>query len=360
MSGTVRATLERASPARIARRPTRPQLIKAVHHDGAAAVRFFRAAGTAEPVLHRHDDPGGRVLDGDAGPRPAGRAGRPVLPRPGRRARHRRLGGRPAAVRHHPALPARPAGGGPDHDDGGPADRAARAPAARPVPGADHADAGGQHHGGAGHGELPERRPRVPRLQRQPAAHPADPPAQHRGQRPGLLPLLDGGRDLDVRAGPGAHQDQAGARLGGDQAERARRAGRGDQHLVLQAVGVRAGVLHHRRRGRRAGRRDPLPVLDQLPDPGLDHAARRDADGRRVQPVGRGDRRVPLPVPPRPAQQLGRLGRLAHHLVRARRAPGADHRAGRAGRPGAQGPGPAAPSAGPPPAPQVHAGGDAE
>src|SRR6266581_2094023 len=29
MSGTVRATLERASPARIARRPSRPQLIKA-------------------------------------------------------------------------------------------------------------------------------------------------------------------------------------------------------------------------------------------------------------------------------------------------------------------------------------------
>jgi hypothetical protein len=29
VSGTVRATLERASPARIARRPSRPQLIKA-------------------------------------------------------------------------------------------------------------------------------------------------------------------------------------------------------------------------------------------------------------------------------------------------------------------------------------------
>jgi len=29
VSGTVRATLERASPARITRKPTRPQLIKA-------------------------------------------------------------------------------------------------------------------------------------------------------------------------------------------------------------------------------------------------------------------------------------------------------------------------------------------
>ena len=34
--------------------------------------------------------------------------------------------------------------------------------------------------------------------------------------------------------------------------------------------------------------RAPLPVLDRLPDPGLDHAARGGPDGRRLQPVGRG------------------------------------------------------------------------
>ena len=33
---------------------------------------------------------------------------------------------------------------------------------------------------------------------------------------------------------------------------------------------------------------DALPVLDQLHHPGLDHPARGGADGRRVQPVGRG------------------------------------------------------------------------
>ena len=106
------------------------------------------------------------------------------------------------------------------------------------------------------------------------------------------------------------------------------------------AGGVLAGAIHY------------LYSIN-FPDPGLDHAAGRGADGRRVQPVGRGDRRVALPVPARPAQQLGRLGRLADHLVRHRCAPGADDRAGRAGRPGAQGPGPAAPSAGPPPPPQA-------
>src|SRR5438034_914587 len=75
--------------------------------------------------------------------------------------------------------------------------------------------------------------------------------------------------------------------LGGDPAERAGGAGRGDQHHAVQAVGVRARLVHHRRGRRRAGGRRPLPVLDHLPDPGVDHTAGRGADGRRLQHVGR-------------------------------------------------------------------------
>ena len=339
----MRDTLIRADPRNASRKPEPPAADQDSDHDNIGAVHPVRPAAAAEPVLHRHDDPGGRVLDGHAGARCPGRPRRPGLPGPGRGAGHRRLGRCPAAVRHHPALPGDPARGGPDHDGGGPAHRAARAPAARPVPGPDHADVRGRDHRGAGHGELPERRPRLHRLQRQPGAHPADPPAQHRVRRPGLLPLLGHRRDSDVPAGPGPHENQARPRLGRDPAERAGRAGRRHQHLALQALGLRPGLVHHRRGRRRAGRRGALPVLDRLPDPGLDHPAGRDADGRGLQHVGRRGGRAAVPVPPRPAEQLGCLGRLADHPVRPGRAPGADHRAGRPGRPGAQGPGPPRP-----------------
>ena len=86
-------------------------------------------------------------------------------------------------------------------------------------------------------------------------------------------------------------RSKAGPRLGGDPPERVGGARRRDQHHALQAVGVRAGVVRHRRRRRPARRRLPLPVLDRLPDPGLDHAAGRRADGRRLQHVGRDRRR---------------------------------------------------------------------
>jgi len=75
--------------------------------------------------------------------------------------------------------------------------------------------------------------------------------------------------------------------MGGDPAERARGAGRGDQRHSVQAVGVRAGLVHHWRRRGRAGRCRAVPVLDRFPHPGFDHAAGRGADGRRLQPVGR-------------------------------------------------------------------------
>ena len=64
---------------------------------------------------------------------------------------------------------------------------------------------------------------------------------------------------------------QAGTRLGRDSRERAGGACRRRQHHALQALGVRARVIRHRRRGlpaRGAGRR---AAGDHLPDAGLAH-----------------------------------------------------------------------------------------
>ena len=162
--------------------------------------------------------------------------------------------------------------------------------------------------------------------------------AQPDGRRPGLLPLLGSGRDRDVRAGPGPHQDEVRPRLGGDQAARARRAGPGINTTLykLWAFALASFLTGVTDGG--AGCRGPLPLLDQLPHPGLDHAVGRGDDGRRLQLTGRGGGGPALPVAAL-AEQLGRVGRLADHLVRARRVAGADHGAGRAGRPVAQGPG---------------------
>ena len=69
-----------------------------------------------------------------------------------------------------------------------------------------------------------------------------------------VLPLFGGRRRADVPARAGAPALRARARLGGDPPERVRRARGRDQHHAVQAVGVRAGVVHHRR-GRRPARR---------------------------------------------------------------------------------------------------------
>ena len=66
-----------------------------------------------------------------------------------------------------------------------------------------------------------------------------------------------------------ARARQARARVGGDPPERARGAGRRRQHHALQAVGVRARLVHDRRGRRPAGRRRRRAV--HLPVP---HAAR--------------------------------------------------------------------------------------
>ena len=84
---------------------------------------------------------------------------------------------------------------------------------------------------------------------------------------------------------------QAGARLGVDPRERAGGARRRRQHHALQALGVRARVVRHRRRrlpARSAGR---SAARDHLPDPGLAHPGRDGADRRHLQPLGRGRRR---------------------------------------------------------------------
>ena len=88
------------------------------------------------------------------------------------------------------------------------------------------------------------------------------------------------------------------------QSESAALAGR-DQHHALQAVGVRARLVHHRRRRWAGGRQLPLPELADVRDPGLDHAARGRADGRRLQHVGRDRGRVPAEVPARRCSTTG-------------------------------------------------------
>ena len=113
----------------------------------------------------------------------------------------------------------------------------------------------GRDHGRADHDQLPQRRQWLHRLQRQHRPHPADPPPGDRDHRPGVLPLLGDRRDPDVPARARAHPRAPGTRVGGDPPERVGGAGGRHQHHLLQAVGVRAGVVRHRRRRRPAGRR---------------------------------------------------------------------------------------------------------
>ena len=86
---------------------------------------------------------------------------------------------------------------------------------------------------------------------------------------------------------------QARAGLGGDPPERAGGARGRREHHALQAVGVRAGVVHDRRGRRAAGRRASASSTRT--------SSRRrtrslllavGADGRHLQPVGRGRRRA--------------------------------------------------------------------
>ncbi len=305
-------------------------------------------------------DPGGDLLDRHARARSAGRTRGHGVARSGGGAGDGRVGRRAPAVRDRASVPDRAAGRGADHDGAGDAGRAPGPADERSVSGADHADAGGRDHGRARHDQLPQRRPRLHRLRRQYRPHPADPPAERRDQRSGVLPLLGHRGDPDVPVGARARPRAAGTGLGGDPPERVGRAGGRHQHDVLQALGVRAGVVRHRRRRRPGGRQLPLPELADVRDPGFDHAAGRGADGRCVQHVGRDHRRVPAEVPAGAAQQLGRVPRLADDPVRHRRAPGPDDRAARTRRPGAEGPRAPRATASWPVRPSASAGGRAE
>ena len=197
-------------------------------------------------------------------------------------------------------VPDRDAHRRPDHDGARDDGRPARAAPQRPVPRAHHADARGRDHRGPDRDELPQRRPRVPRPHRVGDGQHRDPPTCDRRERPGLLPLHGRRRRGDVPARALAHPLQAGPRLGRDPPERARRARRGREHHALQALGLRARVVHDRRRRRpaRGERRQALHL--PVPDPRLDHPARGVPDGRHLQLVGRGHRGHLHEAPARP------------------------------------------------------------
>ena len=85
-------------------------------------------------------------------------------------------------------------------------------------------------------------------------SHPPDPPAQHRDLRYRLLSLLGDRRGAHVPTRARARARAPGQSVGRDPPERIGGARRRDQHHLLQAVGIRAGVVRHRRRRRPARR----------------------------------------------------------------------------------------------------------
>ena len=132
-------------------------------------------------------------------------------------------------------------------------------------------------------------------------------------------------------------QRQAGTGVGGDPPEPGDRRRRRGQHDLLQAVGVRPGVVHRRGRRSDAGVGDWWGEHQPVPGAELDHPARRRPDGRRLQHLGGGRGSVAVTPPAGAARRLGRVDRAADDPVRDRRPTGADDGARRPGRPGAEG-----------------------
>ena len=178
-------------------------------------------------------------------------------------------------------------------------DRHARRPAGaaalRPLSRADHADVRRRHDDRAVGDRLPERRRRLHGPVRRPGAlttstPPVRRPVDGRSATSRSTATSSSSR-AHVPARARARLRQAGPCVGVDPRERARGARRRREHHALQAVGVRARVVHDRRRGlpaRRAGRR---AARDHVPDAGLADARRDGADRRHLQPLGRGRRR---------------------------------------------------------------------
>ena len=137
-------------------------------------------------------------------------------------------------------------------------DRPAGAAAERPLPRPDHADGGRRDERRPDDDRLPERRRRLLRATPTPSTCPALEPVG----RPGIA----GGDTAYYRYAWSSARcmfllallhfaPQARPRLGGDPPERAGGARRRREHHPLQALGVRAGVVHDRRRRRACSRR---------------------------------------------------------------------------------------------------------
>ena len=230
-----------------------------------------------------------------------------------------------------------------DHLRGRGAGRTAGSAALGPLPGVDHADVRRRREHRPDRDQLPERRQRLHRSHDQRstsrASRRSDGPAGAAGDTAyyryvvvvcALMFLL---ALVHVAARPG----RAWASI--RESEPAALAG-GRERDALQAVGVRARVVHDGRR-RVPARLAVRPADDlRLPDPGLADPARGGADRRHLQPLG-GRRRRRLHAA-RAVHLPGRVARQhelpADHL-RRRLAAGAADRPGRARRPGAEGPG---------------------
>src|ERR1041385_3829627 len=137
------------------------------------------------------------------------------------------------------------------------------------------------------------------------------------------------GADVPDRGAPRARQGGPG--VGGHPAEPADGDRGRRERDAVQAVGVRAGVVHDRRRGRPARGVSRRADHVRLPDAGFDHAAGGRPDGRRLQLRWPDRGRAAAQAAARAAEELGPAPRPAHDPVRHRRAPGDADRAGRAG-----------------------------
>ena len=190
------------------------------------------------------------------------------------------------------------------------ADRPAGAPAQRPVPGSDHADGGRRRERRADHDRLPERRRRLHRPHRRPStsrgwsrsAGPASPRATPRYYR--YVIVVCALMFLLIAAHFAGKPGRAWASI--RESEPAALAA-GVNIVALQALGVRSGLVHHRRGRLPAGCAGRPAERLRIPDSGLTHAARGGPDRRHLLALGRRrGRRL------QPARALSLPGAVGH------------------------------------------------